>query len=204
MNKRKISLIILLFFILCGLFYFIYKNIHSATTSNGEITKIITFNNISYDIYNFELFSGELIGKKNGIAKYKNIINNGKITKVINYYPNGNIKAELIIENGDIISYVSRYENGNLHFIANLKNGEIEGESYIFYENGNKRLQGFFKEGNPVGNFFIFAKNGILRYEIDFEKEKIIQFDEYGKIANIIDKNQIEQIITKEIKIWTE
>ena len=165
MINKKILTLSLLFVFLCGIFYFSYKNIHTATTLNGESTKIITLNNISYDIYNFELFSGESIGKENNTLKYKNIIDNGKITKMINYYPNGNIKAELILKDDEIVFYTSRYENGNLHFMIPLVNKKYNGNIIVYYENGKIALQGNFKDGEIIDYFYIFQRNGILKYK---------------------------------------
>lgn len=165
MINKKILTLSLLFVFLCGIFYFSYKNIHTATTLNGESTKIITLNNISYDIYNFELFSGESIGKENNTLKYKNIINNGKITKMINYYPNGNIKAELILKDDEIVFYTSRYENGNLHFMIPLVNKKYNGNIIVYYENGKIALQGNLKDGEIIDYFYIFQRNGMLKYK---------------------------------------
>ncbi|HEH5010619.1 TPA: hypothetical protein SHD04_001443 [Campylobacter coli] len=165
MINKKILTLSLLFVFLCGIFYFSYKNIHTATTLNGESTKIITLNNISYDIYNFELFSGESIGKENNTLKYKNIIDNGKITKMINYYPNGNIKAELILKDDEIVFYTSRYENGNLHFMIPLVNKKYNGNIIVYYENGKIALQGNFKDGEIIDYFYIFQRNGMLKYK---------------------------------------
>ncbi|EAI7507842.1 hypothetical protein CNT09_09475 [Campylobacter coli] len=165
MINKKILTLSLLFVFLCGIFYFSYKNIHTATTLNGELTKIITLNNISYDIYNLGLFSGESIGKENNTLKYKNIINNGKITKMINYYPNGNIKAELILKDDEIVFYTSRYENGNLHFMIPLVNKKYNGNIIVYYENGKIALQGNFKDGEIIDYFYIFQRNGMLKYK---------------------------------------
>ncbi|KPH54699.1 toxin-antitoxin system YwqK family antitoxin [Helicobacter pullorum] len=165
MINKKIFTLSLLFVFLCGIFYFSYKNIHTATTLNGESTKIITLNNISYDIYNLGLFSGESIGKENNTLKYKNIINNGKITKMINYYPNGNIKAELILKDDEIVFYTSRYENGNLHFMIPLVNKKYNGNIIVYYENGKIALQGNFKDGEIIDYFYIFQRNGMLKYK---------------------------------------
>ncbi|EKM9865211.1 hypothetical protein PWA69_001454 [Campylobacter coli] len=165
MINKKILTLSLLFVFLCGIFYFSYKNIHTATTLNGESTKIITLNNISYDIYNFELFSGESIGKENNTLKYKNIIDNGKITKMINYYPNGNIKAELILKDDEIVFYTSRYENGNLHFMIPLVNKKYNGNIIVYYENGKIALQGNLKDGEIIDYFYIFQRNGMLKYK---------------------------------------
>lgn len=165
MINKKILTLSLLFVFLCGIFYFSYKNIHTATTLNGESTKIITLNNISYDIYNLGLFSGESIGKENNTLKYKNIINNGKITKMINYYPNGNIKAELILKDDEIVFYTSRYENGNLHFMIPLVNKKYNGNIIVYYENGKIALQGNFKDGEIIDYFYIFQRNGMLKYK---------------------------------------
>ena len=165
MINKKILTLSLLFLFLCGIFYFSYKNIHTATTLNGESTKIITLNNISYDIYNFELFSGESIGKENNTLKYKNIIDNGKITKMINYYPNGNIKAELILKDDEIVFYTSRYENGNLHFMIPLVNKKYNGNIIVYYENGKIALQGNLKDGEIIDYFYIFQRNGMLKYK---------------------------------------
>ena len=165
MINKKILTLSLLFVFLCGIFYFSYKNIHTATTLNGESTKIITLNNISYDIYNLGLFSGESIGKENNTLKYKNIINNGKITKMINYYPNGNIKAELILKDDEIVFYTSRYENGNLHFMIPLVNKKYNGNIIVYYENGKIALQGNLKDGEIIDYFYIFQRNGMLKYK---------------------------------------
>ena len=165
MINKKILTLSLLFVFLCGIFYFSYKNIHTATTLNGELTKIITLNNISYDIYNLGLFSGESIGKENNTLKYKNIINNGKITKMINYYPNGNIKAELILKDDEIVFYTSRYENGNLHFMIPLVNKKYNGNIIVYYENGKIALQGNLKDGEIIDYFYIFQRNGMLKYK---------------------------------------
>ena len=165
MINKKILTLSLLFLFLCGIFYFSYKNIHTATTLNGESTKIITLNNISYDIYNLGLFSGESIGKENNTLKYKNIIDNGKITKMINYYPNGNIKAELILKDDEIVFYTSRYENGNLHFMIPLVNKKYNGNIIVYYENGKIALQGNFKDGEIIDYFYIFQRNGMLKYK---------------------------------------
>lgn len=165
MINKKILTLSLLFVFLCGIFYFSYKNIHTATTLNGESTKIITLNNISYDIYNLGLFSGESIGKENNTLKYKNIIDNGKITKMINYYPNGNIKAELILKDDEIVFYTSRYENGNLHFMIPLVNKKYNGNIIVYYENGKIALQGNFKDGEIIDYFYIFQRNGMLKYK---------------------------------------
>lgn len=165
MINKKILTLSLLFLFLCGIFYFSYKNIHTATTLNGESTKIITLNNISYDIYNLGLFSGESIGKENNTLKYKNIIDNGKITKMINYYPNGNIKAELILKDDEIVFYTSRYENGNLHFMIPLVNKKYNGNIIVYYENGKIALQGNLKDGEIIDYFYIFQRNGMLKYK---------------------------------------
>ncbi|OCR16976.1 hypothetical protein BA919_01625 [Helicobacter pullorum] len=165
MINKKILTLSLLFVFLCGIFYFSYKNIHTATTLNGESTKIITLNNISYDIYNLGLFSGESIGKENNTLKYKNIIDNGKITKMINYYPNGNIKAELILKDDEIVFYTSRYENGNLHFMIPLVNKKYNGNIIVYYENGKIALQGNLKDGEIIDYFYIFQRNGMLKYK---------------------------------------
>ena len=165
MINKKILTLSLLFVFLCGIFYFSYKNIHTATTLNGESTKIITLNNISYDIYNLGLFSGESIGKENNTLKYKNIIDNGKITKMINYYPNGNIKAELILKDDEIVFYTSRYENGNLHFMIPLVNKKYNGNIIVYYENGKIALQGNLKDGEIIDYFYIFQRNGMFKYK---------------------------------------
>ena len=165
MINKKILTLSLLFVFLCGIFYFSYKNIHTATTLNGESTKIITLNNISYDIYNLGLFSGESIGKENNTLKYKNIIDNGKITKMINYYTNGNIKAELILKDDEIVFYTSRYENGNLHFMIPLVNKKYNGNIIVYYENGKIALQGNLKDGEIIDYFYIFQRNGMLKYK---------------------------------------
>ncbi|WP_419761123.1 toxin-antitoxin system YwqK family antitoxin, partial [Helicobacter pullorum] len=97
--------------------------------------------------------------------KYKNIIDNGKITKMINYYPNGNIKAELILKDDEIVFYTSRYENGNLHFMIPLVNKKYNGNIIVYYENGKIALQGNLKDGEIIDYFYIFQRNGMLKYK---------------------------------------
>ena len=164
-NKKRIFFIVLLLILVIGSFIFVYKNTYEATTANGQETKIFVFNDVSYDIYNFELFSGESIGKENNTLKYKNIIDNGKITKMINYYPNGNIKAELILKDDEIVFYTSRYENGNLHFMIPLVNKKYNGNIIVYYENGKIALQGNLKDGEIIDYFYIFQRNGMLKYK---------------------------------------
>ncbi|KPH51552.1 hypothetical protein HPU229336_00110 [Helicobacter pullorum] len=184
MINKKILTLSLLFVFLCGIFYFSYKNIHTATTLNGESTKIITLNNISYDIYNFELFSGEFInvydnGNKKMILKIRKGKLNGTITE---YYSNGIIKFIGDYYNNQMANGCASfyYQNGNLSHYFCYKNGKQDGSQVILYENGNMKVQAEMKQGRLMGTELIFRENGTLLYEIDTNNAIIKEFDEKG------------------------
>ena len=204
MINKKILTLSLLFVFLCGIFYFSYKNIHTATTLNGESTKIITLNNISYDIYNFELFSGEFInvydnGNKKMILKIRKGKLNGTITE---YYSNGIIKFIGDYYNNQMANGCASfyYQNGNLSHYFCYKNGKQDGSQMILYENGNMKVQAEMKQGRLMGTELIFRENGTLLYEIDTNNAIIKEFDEKGNfIGN--HRNEKAKKIAKEI-LW--
>lgn len=204
MINKKILTLSLLFVFLCGIFYFSYKNIHTATTLNGESTKIITLNNISYDIYNFELFSGEFInvydnGNKKMILKIRKGKLNGTITE---YYSNGIIKFIGDYYNNQMANGCASfyYQNGNLSHYFCYKNGKQDGSQVILYENGNMKVQAEMKQGRLMGTELIFRENGTLLYEIDTNNAIIKEFDEKGNfIGN--HSNEKAKKIAKEI-LW--
>lgn len=204
MINKKILTLSLLFVFLCGIFYFSYKNIHTATTLNGESTKIITLNNISYDIYNFELFSGEFInvydnGNKKMILKIRKGKLNGTITE---YYSNGIIKFIGDYYNNQIANGCASfyYQNGNLSHYFCYKNGKQDGSQVILYENGNMKVQAEMKQGRLMGTELIFRENGTLLYEIDTNNAIIKEFDEKGNFIGNHSNEKAKKIV-KEI-LW--
>lgn len=204
MINKKILTLSLLFVFLCGIFYFSYKNIHTATTLNGESTKIITLNNISYDIYNFELFSGEFInvydnGNKKMILKIRKGKLNGTITE---YYSNGIIKFIGDYYNNQMANGCASfyYQNGNLSHYFCYKNGKQDGSQMILYENGNMKVQAEMKQGRLMGTELIFRENGTLLYEIDTNNAIIKEFDEKGILIGN-HSNEKAKKIAKEI-LW--
>lgn len=204
MINKKILTLSLLFVFLCGIFYFSYKNIHTATTLNGESTKIITLNNISYDIYNFELFSGEFInvydnGNKKMILKIRKGKLNGTITE---YYSNGIIKFIGDYYNNQMANGCASfyYQNGNLSHYFCYKNGKQDGSQMILYENGNMKVQAEMKQGRLMGTELIFRENGTLLYEIDTNNAIIKEFDEKGILIGNHSNEKAKKIV-KEI-LW--
>lgn len=204
MINKKIFTLSLLFVFLCGIFYFSYKNIHTATTLNGESTKIITLNNISYDIYNFELFSGEFInvydnGNKKMILKIRKGKLNGTITE---YYSNGIIKFIGDYYNNQMANGCASfyYQNGNLSHYFCYKNGKQDGSQVILYENGNMKVQAEMKQGRLMGTELIFRENGTLLYEIDTNNAIIKEFDEKGNFIGNHSNEKAKKIV-KEI-LW--
>ena len=198
MINKKILTLSLLFVFLCGIFYFSYKNIHTATTLNGESTKIITLNNISYDIYNFELFSGEFInvydnGNKKMILKIRKGKLNGTITE---YYSNGIIKFIGDYYNNQIANGCASfyYQNGNLSHYFCYKNGKQDGSQVILYENGNMKVQAEMKQGRLMGTELIFRENGTLLYEIDNNYAIAREFDENGNFIGIPSNEKVKKI----------
>ena len=198
MINKKILTLSLLFDFLCGIFYFSYKNIHTATTLNGESTKIITLNNISYDIYNFELFSGEFInvydnGNKKMILKIRKGKLNGTITE---YYSNGIIKFIGDYYNNQIANGCASfyYQNGNLSHYFCYKNGKQDGSQVILYENGNMKVQAEMKQGRLMGTELIFRENGTLLYEIDNNYAIAREFDENGNFIGIPSNEKVKKI----------
>ena len=198
MINKKILTLSLLFVFLCGIFYFSYKNIHTATTLNGESTKIITLNNISYDIYNFELFSGEFInvydnGNKKMILKIRKGKLNGTITE---YYSNGIIKFIGDYYNNQMANGCASfyYQNGNLSHYFCYKNGKQDGSQMILYENGNMKVQAEMKQGRLMGTELIFRENGTLLYEIDNNYAIAREFDENGNFIGIPSNEKVKKI----------
>ena len=198
MINKKILTLSLLFVFLCGIFYFSYKNIHTATTLNGESTKIITLNNISYDIYNFELFSGEFInvydnGNKKMILKIRKGKLNGTITE---YYSNGIIKFIGDYYNNQIANGCASfyYQNGNFSHYFCYKNGKQDGSQVILYENGNMKVQAEMKQGRLMGTELIFRENGTLLYEIDNNYAIAREFDENGNFIGIPSNEKVKKI----------
>ena len=198
MINKKILTLSLLFVFLCGIFYFSYKNIHTATTLNGESTKIITLNNISYDIYNFELFSGEFInvydnGNKKMILQIRKGKLNGTITE---YYSNGIIKFIGDYYNNQIANGCASfyYQNGNLSHYFCYKNGKQDGSQVILYENGNMKVQAEMKQGRLMGTELIFRENGTLLYEIDNNYAIAREFDENGNFIGIPSNEKVKKI----------
>ena len=198
MINKKILTLSLLFLFLCGIFYFSYKNIHTATTLNGESTKIITLNNISYDIYNFELFSGEFInvydnGNKKMILKIRKGKLNGTITE---YYSNGIIKFIGDYYNNQMANGCASfyYQNGNLSHYFCYKNGKQDGSQVILYENGNMKVQAEMKQGRLMGTELIFRENGTLLYEIDNNYAIAREFDENGNFIGIPSNEKVKKI----------
>ena len=198
MINKKILTLSLLFVFLCGIFYFSYKNIHTATTLNGESTKIITLNNISYDIYNFELFSGEFInvydnGNKKMILKIRKGKLNGTITE---YYSNGIIKFIGDYYNNQIANGCASfyYQNGNLSHYFCYKNGKQDGSQVILYENGNMKVQAEMKQGRLMGTELVFRENGTLLYEIDNNYAIAREFDENGNFIGIPSNEKVKKI----------
>ncbi|ECQ5494682.1 hypothetical protein H7W66_001547 [Campylobacter coli] len=198
MINKKILTLSLLFVFLCGIFYFSYKNIHTATTLNGESTKIITLNNISYDIYNFELFSGEFInvydnGNKKMILKIRKGKLNGTITE---YYSNGIIKFIGDYYNNQMANGCASfyYQNGNLSHYFCYKNGKQDGSQVILYENGNMKVQAEMKQGRLMGTELIFRENGTLLYEIDNNYAIAREFDENGNFIGIPSNEKVKKI----------
>lgn len=204
MINKKILTLSLLFVFLCGIFYFSYKNIHTATTLNGESTKIITLNNISYDIYNLGLFSGEFInvydnGNKKMILKIRKGKLNGTITE---YYSNGIIKFIGDYYNNQMANGCASfyYQNGNLSHYFCYKNGKQDGSQMILYENGNMKVQAEMKQGRLMGTELIFRENGTLLYEIDTNNAIIKEFDEKGNFIGNHSNEKAKKIV-KEI-LW--
>ena len=198
MINKKILTLSLLFVFLCGIFYFSYKNIHTATTLNGESTKIITLNNISYDIYNLGLFSGEFInvydnGNKKMILKIRKGKLNGTITE---YYSNGIIKFIGDYYNNQMANGCASfyYQNGNLSHYFCYKNGKQDGSQMILYENGNMKVQAEMKQGRLMGTELIFRENGTLLYEIDNNYAIAREFDENGNFIGIPSNEKVKKI----------
>ena len=198
MINKKILTLSLLFVFLCGIFYFSYKNIHTATTLNGESTKIITLNNISYDIYNLGLFSGEFInvydnGNKKMILKIRKGKLNGTITE---YYSNGIIKFIGDYYNNQMANGCASfyYQNGNLSHYFCYKNGKQDGSQVILYENGNMKVQAEMKQGRLMGTELIFRENGTLLYEIDNNYAIAREFDENGNFIGIPSNEKVKKI----------
>lgn len=203
-NKKKILFIILLLVLLIGGFIFVYKNTYEATTANGQETKIFVFNDVSYDIYNLGLFSGEFInvydnGNKKMILKIRKGKLNGTITE---YYSNGIIKFIGDYYNNQMANGCASfyYQNGNLSHYFCYKNGKQDGSQMILYENGNMKVQAEMKQGRLMGTELIFRENGTLLYEIDTNNAIIKEFDEKGNfIGN--HSNEKAKKIAKEI-LW--
>lgn len=104
-------------------------------------------------------------------------------------YDNGQVKQD-VQSTGKNTAIVKKYdEQGNLVETGIWKNGYKDKSWISYYPDGNIATIGSFENGFREGTWLIFDETGKVKYEINYEKNRIVNaFDWNSSMAVAKDK----------------
>jgi antitoxin component YwqK of YwqJK toxin-antitoxin module len=104
------------------------------------------------------------------------------------FYDNGNIKQQVVAV-GDNVVLVKKYdEKGQLIETGMRKNG-LKDKSWVSYDDkGNVAVIGNFENGLREGTWLVFDEHGKVKYEITYEKNRVISSVDWQKSGTVAAK----------------
>jgi antitoxin component YwqK of YwqJK toxin-antitoxin module len=128
-----------------------------------------------------DYFSEEIVmtvyeDRKIWIKRFKKIGNKLKLSKLEDYYTNGQLESEKNYKDGKKDGLQRGwYENGQLEYEENYKDGKWNGLQRAWYENGQLKYEINYKDGNKDGLWRWFSyRDGQLEYEENYKDGEII------------------------------
>ncbi len=104
------------------------------------------------------------------------------------YFDNGNIKVQ-VQPTGKNTAIVKKYDvQGNLTETGTWKNG-LKDKSWVSYDsNGKVAVIGNFVEGVREGAWLILNTDGTIKYEVVYEKNRVISATDWNMNIAAVDK----------------
>lgn len=165
---------------------------------DGNIFKIETWQAGQLTGIKKEFFKGEN-GQPGKIKKeigYKNGSFHGLYRT---YFKSGEIAIEQLFKDGEKDGQSSYYyDDGKLFYTENYKNGVREGQIKRLYQNGNTWIIERYKKGEKHGTWEEYYEDGTIKYEGDWEKNKLLDEHFYNENGDEMRKADEKEEETEE------